>query len=345
MYTIYDYLKFYKNKELSDINDIDLLFFSLLSYLPLNEYKGYKNFNDFIDYANDFKSGLKKGSIAYKTYELLEIVKDSLRYKEVNIYNPSFIKNNETQFGAITIKANNNIIISYKGTDSSYIGWIENFRLSYLFPTYTQKLAYNYLLNNTGLFDKNIYLVGHSKGGNLALSSLYQANSILLKKIKKAVNFDGPGFRYKEFNSERFNEVSDKIVNYIPTGSIVGVLMDNKEYNVVKSNEIAWKEHNPTSWALFGEFFIKGKLSSASVSIHTSSTINTRSFDYDKMEKSFEKLYTTLGKEYDSDFKIGYNELKNFYTNMKNIDPEIAKYLESIINSILKMNNKITDNI
>ncbi|MEI3499052.1 MAG: Mbeg1-like protein [Bacilli bacterium] len=59
-------------------------------------------------------------------------------------------------------------IISFKGTDSSLIGWLENFRLAYEYPTYTQKLAIDYLKNNISFLDQDVYVVGHSKGGNLA---------------------------------------------------------------------------------------------------------------------------------------------------------------------------------
>ena len=240
----------------------------------------------------------------------------------------------------MTFRIGNNTVISYKGTDGSYIGWIENFRLSYKFPTYTQVLALKYFKDNTTFFDKNIYLTGHSKGGNLALYSLYESNNSLYNRINKVLNFDGPGFRHDEFISEKYNERSSKIVNYIPTGSIVGVLMENNKYNVVKSSEIAWMEHDPTTWELFGEFFIEGKLSSASKKIHTASTVNTRKLDYEKVENAFEKLYPTLGKKYDSDFKLNHNDFMNFYKNMKNIDPEIAEYLKTIFNSVLQFNKE-----
>lgn len=341
MYTIYDYLLFYKDKNIEkELNDIDLLFLTLLSYLPIDSFNGVKSFNEFIDYAFNFRNNARKGTIGDKAYDLLNIVKDGKRYKDLEIYNPLFIKDNNTQFGGLTFRINNNTIISYKGTDKSFIGWIENFRLSYKYPTYTQSIAYDYLKDNINVFDRNIYIVGHSKGGNLALSSLYLSNNSIFKRIKKVINFDGPGLRYNEFNSDRFNKISSKLVNYVPSGSIVGVLMDNKKYNVVKSNDIAWKEHYPTSWQLFGEFFINTTLSNTSQKIHNSTTINTRNLEYGKLEIAFEKLYSTLGKDYQNDISFNYNDLKNIISNMKNIDIEVAKYLENVLNSILKFNNK-----
>ncbi len=341
MYTIYDYLLFYKDKNIEkELNDIDLLFLTLLSYLPIDSFNGVKNFNEFIDYAFDFRNNTRKGTLGDKAYDLLDIVKDGKRYKDLKIFNPLFVKNNNTQYGSITFRINNNTIISYKGTDNSFIGWIENFRLSYKYPTYTQNIAYDYLKDNINIFDRNIYLVGHSKGGNLALSSLYLCNNSILNRIKKVINFDGPGLRYDEFNSERFNEISNKLVNYIPSGSIVGVLMNNKEYNVIKSNDIAWKQHYPTSWQLFGEFFLSAKLSNTSKKIHNTSTVNVRNLEYEKLENAFEKLYSTLGKDYQNDISFNYNDLKRIIANMKNIDSEIAKYLENVVNSILKFNEK-----
>ncbi len=73
---------------------------------------------------------------------------------------------------ASKFKIGDKTIIAYKGTDHSSIGGGENFRLLYLFPTYTQSVAYDYLKKNIlKKSDKNIYLCGHSKGGNLSISS------------------------------------------------------------------------------------------------------------------------------------------------------------------------------
>lgn len=77
-----------------------------------------------------------------------------------------------------------------------------------MFPTYTQSVAYDYLKKNILKSDKNIYLCGHSKGGNLSISSALLCDKTLLKKIVKIYNFDGPGVLSKEFNSERFNIIS-----------------------------------------------------------------------------------------------------------------------------------------
>ncbi len=339
MFTIYDYLKYYKDKELVDVNDIDYLLLSLLSYLPIENFKGKKTFNEFINYSLLYQNIIKKG-ITKKVYELLDIIKNSKRYENIKVYNSYSIKNNDAHFAAITFRFKNICIISFKGSDTSYISWIENFRLLYKFPTNTQNIALKYIHDNITVYDKNIILVGHSKGGNLAISSLYLSDNLLSNRIKKVYNFDGPGLRYEEYNSKRFDNIKNKIINYIPTGSIVGVLMENENYNVVKNNEITWKEHYPTSWNVFGEFFVLGKLSKASLSIHNSSTNKIREFKYEQMEKAFEELYTTLGNNYDLNFEFNYKVLKNIYLNMKKINPQISEYLELLFNSIFKIKGR-----
>ena len=73
----------------------------------------------------------------------------------------------------------------------------------------------------------------------------------MLKKIVKIYNFDGPGVLSKEFNSERFNIISKKLVNIIPTGSVIGAFLYNQGYDVVESVSSLFNEHYPNSWCVF----------------------------------------------------------------------------------------------
>ena len=69
---------------------------------------------------------------------VLNKIKTSKRYENIIISNFKNVRNNDTQFGAMSVRFNDNLLIAFKGSDSSLISWIENLRLNYQYPTYTQ---------------------------------------------------------------------------------------------------------------------------------------------------------------------------------------------------------------
>lgn len=337
MYTVLDYIKYYRNVSLKQTkwNAIDNLICSLLCYLPLRE------FNEKVS-INELHTKLLRSPKAYeaffvkKTLEIFELVENSIRYKDMYVLNCVNKKNKSTQFGAVTFKIGKIKVISFKGTDSSHIGWLENFRLIYEYPTNTHKLAIDYLNKNIGFIDfSDVYVVGHSKGGNLAMVSAMEMPKFKFNKIKKVYNFDGPGFRKNDFDSEKFTKLSSKLVNIVPSGSIVGVLMYNKEYEVVKSNTVVGLDHFPTSWNIFGEFFVEDKLSMVGQKLNHKTTVELEKIDPKLFKDFIEELFNKLTSEKIDDIQFSFRTMKNVYDNMKNVDPKIKKYLDDILRFLI----------
>lgn len=338
MYTIKDYINFYKDNSLEEVhwNAQELLLAAIIVYLPIKSFEEAKSLKEFYDYAISFKKDKSSGVMAPLSYELLELIKDSKRYKNLKISNFEKVRDNNTQFGAVTIRINDLTIISYKGTDGSLIGWMENFRLGYEYPTYTQVLAQKYLLKTLTKEDKKVYVTGHSKGGNLAMSSIMSASDDIYNRLVAVYNFDGPGFRKEEYKSPQYERLHKKLVNIIPTGSVVGTILNNKDYHVIKSAEYAFNEHYPTSWCCFGEHFIKGELSSISKQFHETTTTAYEKLDQEKVKDTVETIFSNLPSEYSSDLKLNLNDFKEFYKNMRNIDPDVRNYLDTIVDSMIK---------
>ena len=338
MYTIIDYLKFYSNASLNEVkwNNIDNLMASIIVYLPVPSFKENKSLKELSDYTTKNEADIR-GFTETKAIEILNTIKNSKRYKNITISNFINIKNEDSQFGACIIKTAQEKIISFKGTDRSLIGWLENFRLMYEYPTYTQKIAIKYLNDNISFKDKDVYVVGHSKGGNLAMASAMELSDSKFNKLKKVCNFDGPGFKKQEYESKKFKRLKSKLLNVIPTGSIIGTILYNDNYKVVSSNEHAFDEHHPTSWKLFGQYFIEGKLSAISKQFHKNTSDGLETLDKEKLKKTIEISFKSFEKEYSSDFtSISFNDIKNVYTNMKNVDPEIRDYLLVLMEELIK---------
>ena len=168
------------------------------------------------------------------------------------------------------------------------------------------------------------------------MASTMELTDPKFSKIREVCNFDGPGFKKEEYESNKYKRLNQKLLNIIPTGSVVGTLLYNDNYKVVSSNEIAFEEHYPTSWKVFGQYFIEGKLSDISRQFHKNASDGLETLDKEKLKKTIETGFKSFEKEYSSNFKLNFNDIKTFYTNMKNVDPEIRNYIDVIMDELIK---------
>ena len=248
--TIYEYIKQYGDKtfEEKEFNEIDNILFSTIIYL------------DFSNITEEENTLEKIGQIIIKNTkesylkEELECLKQMIkqnRYKNVQVENYMYIGDKKEQFGAITFKVNKKLkYISFEGTDTLISGWKEDFQLAYMYKTQSQLHAIQYLKKSIKLFGPKIIVGGHSKGGNLALVSAMEQNIIKQLKIKKIYNNDGPGLRLKQFKSLKHRIIQKKYTHIVPHNSIVGMLLRNNNYKIVKSNKKAPFSHYPITWMI-----------------------------------------------------------------------------------------------
>lgn len=326
--TIYDYLRYYKETSFEKIifNQMDALVFSILIYLPFKETcqkSTIGKIKEHLDLDN------KRGSMFPVAFKILELVYNSKRYKDIIICNIEDTTNNKIQFGAMTLRYKNNAYVVFEGTNSSTSGWMENFRLSCDFPTQTQEKCIEYLNKTIKSTDKKIYICGHSKGGNLAMTSAMLCKDRIFNRIEKIYNFDGPGFRQEEYNSHIFNKIKEKTVNILPEGSVVGIMLFNDNYKYVKAKGLGFKQHNPINWYIFGEFFVESKILLSS-------------------KKLKQKLDQSLIKLNDKDMRIILNEVDRFLNDnqiyeksFKNIDFNEFKKMINDINEVDEDTKKV----
>lgn len=341
MYTLIDYVKYYKDTPLEKVswNQMDTLLCSVLVYLPVDTYTKTKTLKEFSSYSKDFSYRTDENSMAIETFEYLDLIKDSKRYKDLKISNFTRIRNEETQFGAAHFKAGKVNLIVFKGTDNSLIGWVENFRIACDYPTYTHQLAIEYLKVN-GIIEKGetLYVAGHSKGGNLAMVSALEAPYRIFKTIEKVYNFDGPGFRKEEFSSEKYTRLKEKLVNILPPSSIVGTLLYNENYTIVESNRFSYYTHFPTSWCIFGEHFIEDKQTILAQQLHSSTTKAIEDMDYKEVSKAMELIFQCFDQNLDDNFELSLRNLKASAENLKDLDPKLVGPIFDIVSSMIKAN-------
>ncbi|MBQ6284909.1 MAG: DUF2974 domain-containing protein [Bacilli bacterium] len=342
MYTIYDYLKYYKDYDINEVpwNDMDNLLLSTIVYIPIKGFMGTISFNEMCNKIMKFKVPDKTEYLAPKIKSLIEIINNSKRYNKLKFRNFENTIDNNTQFGAMTCIIDKIKIIVFKGTDRSIVGWLENFRLMYEYPTYTQSLAIKYLKNNIGLFDKNVYVTGHSKGGNMAMASVMELGDFKFNKVKRVINFDGPGFRKEEYDSPKYKKMSMKLTNIIPSNSYIGSLMFNNEYKVIKTIAHGINIHYPIYWATYGTEFIQDELSKLSQELHIRTSINIENIDSNSFREYFENAFKILNYKITSNISISISDMINIFKTIKGMDKKTTEYVNSVLKSMLKITNK-----
>ena len=149
MGNIFDYLKWRGDLSFtsSPFNEIDNLICSRISYFPLEKVLS-KNKSLTISEIYNKKSLLKKYFIMKEDLTLLELLNESNRYKDLENFESSTNLKEEKQFAAVTINLPNNYLyVSFRGTDNTFIGWKEDFNMTFLDTVPAQVEALNYLNN------------------------------------------------------------------------------------------------------------------------------------------------------------------------------------------------------
>ena len=348
MKDLYDYLKYYGNSTFNEIafNDVDSLIITELTYAKIKKFINNQKpitikelctlfLNKYSE--KDFK---KEDYLFPSSYKLILSLKDCQRFNQAKIYNYEKLINEETQFGALTLRFPNNLCyVAFEGTDSNIIGWQEDFELIYKFPTISQKLSQEYLNKTINIFDRNIYVGGHSKGGNLAMYAYMYSKPTIKKRIKTVYNFDGPGFLTDIITSPNYQEMTAKLKMFVPEQSVFGMILEHQNYQVVKSHGIGILQHYGDSWCCFGGKFLEGKLSKKSIKLETNLKKYLNEMNNEEKIKFVETL-SLICKNLNIKNVMQFREIKptsivNFFKEMKNIPLSMKKRFLDVIKMLL----------
>lgn len=271
MTNMIDYVKWRGDisfKELP-LNEVDSLIFTELAYVP------YDNFvSDALDckgiplskLADNFFSvnsnKTKIGAIIPNEpiFELFQLTAKSKRFGNVLVrgYINEVDIGDEKQFSAMCFDIDaHTTYVAYRGTDDTIIGWKEDLNMAFFTPIPSQKRGAEYLESVGASTRHNLYIGGHSKGGNLAIYSALMANERVQKKIIAVHSFDGPGFK-KEFIAEhKKNPILPRLIKILPEGAIIGAIFyPVGKCKYVKSEGKGLYQHDAFTWEVMGKDFI-----------------------------------------------------------------------------------------
>jgi len=149
------------------------------------------------------------------------------------------------------------VFVAFRGTDSTVVGWKEDFNMSFEREVPAQRAAAAYAADAAIALNREMILGGHSKGGNLAAYAGIFADEPVQAKISCVYNFDGPGFNEQIIALDEFKKVNMRIHTFVPQSSMIGILLWHAEpFTVVKSDAAGLFQHNPYSWQVMGGRFI-----------------------------------------------------------------------------------------
>ena len=246
-------------------NAVDSLVLSQLSYL---------NFDGFVPELSDTASpaAIREIADAKNPHTLFHNVRDSKSNRKLFyalIDSPRFRDTKlvfyvnqidgaaQKQFSAVTfLLRDGSAYIAFRGTDSTFIGWKEDFNMAFTSPIPSQEEGTAYLNAVADRISCKLKLGGHSKGGNIAVYSAVHCRQTVRDRIAQIYSHDGPGFQDELFHSDSYQIIKDRIHKTLPQSSIIGMLLQHQEkYSVVKSNRVWFMQHDPFSWLIDGDDF------------------------------------------------------------------------------------------
>ncbi len=322
--------------------EVDSLVLSQFSYLDLPDF-------DVLCIKDLFRSEWFEGMCGHtrvpdENKRLLFGLASSPRFRNVQLSNyvNEFSSVDQTQFGAVTLQLDaNTLYVAFRGTDATFVGWKEDFNLSYSNEVPSQKYA---LLYVEGLpKNQNLLIGGHSKGGNLAVYASAMADVSIQSRIVGIYSHDGPGFRRVVFSRPGFQNIASRVHKTVPEDSLIGMLMENYEkMRVVKTTKRALGAHDPFSWEIENGLFVEAdSLSSSSQLMDQSITSWLRGLTDQERQTIIDRLYEVINQKdivSFAEFKENLREnVSDIWKGLSNLDPEEKETVSEVFGALVKL--------
>lgn len=191
----------------------------------------------------------------------LHALLESSRFMELSVgdYATETSQADEKQFAALTFfLADGTAYVAFRGTDSSLVGWKEDFNLSYLPEVPSQERARAYLQDVAARFEGALYVGGHSKGGNLAEYAALTCDDDVFERIAGVFSHDGPAFAHEPSARTGDDAYAAKLHKSVPESSVIGMLMEARDcLTIVKASGVLFAQHASTRWAVEDGAFVR----------------------------------------------------------------------------------------
>ncbi len=349
--TMLDYVQ-KQSSTLNDLsfNEVDSVLLAQLAYVHFQGIIGdLSNTSKWTTLSSLYKAELFDKMFSSTLYpqlnkELFSAMCASPRFRDIqlNYCKSIFDEDVEQQFFAITyLLPTNQLVIAFRGTDSTMTGWKENFNMAFKAPVPSQISAKEYVQDVTSYNNQNLYILGHSKGGNLAVYSAISNNQDIQAKIINVYDLDGPGFYLKDINIDDYQAISQKTIKIMPEGSIIGIIMESiKAPIVIKSANVGIMQHETYSWLVLNNQFIRAKDLSGNVK-YIDKTVNGLLYSLSSSQREtffntlFKIIYASKAKHPHELVPSLIKEKDAILEVIKDIDPATANCIKEVMKQII----------
>lgn len=319
------------------------------------------------DYSSMFASGSHK--VDKFRRKLLLAVASSPRYRGIRVgeYLERFDESNideslEQQFAGVTFDLSNcegidnphTLVVAYRGTDNTLVGWKEDFNMAFRCPVPAQESAAEYLTSvaqryskrysNKNFFNKifsnklfarfsksfvdaqnnpNIIVVGHSKGGNMAAYAAMRLDATSQKLgnlVSKIYSMDGPGFACDVVDTSVFANVSSRIEKVVPQSAFIGLIMDTGvPYKVTVADSIGLMQHFGMYWQIKdGDFDYCDCVTPRALAVSKAANEWMMNLPFEERKRRIDSVYSIFSS-------LGYPTFDEMSSHWSEVVPKLLK--------------------
>ncbi len=268
--TIWDYLTWRGDLLLTQdsFNEVDNLLLCIVAYIDFRRIARLRSFDPAYampigDVCAMLTEEDEQRGLSPEDYiPVMRAMAATPRFRDVKMFafEDSYDEEKVMQFSAVSfLLPDDSVFVAYRGTDTTLVGWVEDFNMSFMTVVPAQLRAVDYAVEVARRTPRRqLRIGGHSKGGNLAAyAAIYLPEKLQTKRLVAAYNNDGPGFNAEVLASEGFARAAEKIHTFIPQSSAVGMLLEHTEdYTIIDSTTVSLLQHEPLSWNVLGNRFI-----------------------------------------------------------------------------------------
>ena len=335
MKNMLDYIKEFGHVSFEEraFSEIDALVLTELEYLPLeNVVPSDENGENFVtvkeiaEYMQEHKQELFDENpmmITEERHEVSQVIADAPRFQSLKFFGvvSEWDKDTTKQFAAVTVEVEPSVrLVIFRGTDETLIGWKEDFLMTYSPLVAAQTDAKEYLAKQASLWDGDLMISGHSKGGNLAIyAAATQVEDVQLR-IVDIFCFDSPGLYRSVLETKGYQNIVPLAMRYIPQDSLVGLMLESEvPYVIVKSNATGAMQHSAMTWEIEDGQFIKME------KLTKNSQLNDQTFKKWTESVSDEELELFWNVFFELLFSVGIDTVNDLYGQFMHYVQEFLK--------------------
>lgn len=259
---IIEYVDKYGKNTFSEkkFNEVDGLVFSQLSYLKFEGIiMGPSGNGEGIVVSDIMKNDKYEQLYRDERYEpnnrkFFEAICASKRFGSLYLNNFIDVIDDgvDVQFSAMTVTDGKDFRAAiFRGTDDNMVGWKEDLNMTFKTPIPAQKYSVDYLEKVASKWEGPFYVMGHSKGGNLAVYSSMNCSDDVRDKIINIYSYDGPGFRTELLHNSCYEKIKGRIHKLVPKACVIGMFGNVEKTEVVDCIGVGGViQHNPYNWVV-----------------------------------------------------------------------------------------------